>query len=635
MRRSTLWTFCLVVVMTASTGPGVTGSIRLRALGALAAPSGAVPSPATEPQAPPDFVFFHQVRVFDGHRFLDPRDVVIRDGKIQGIEEHLTQPAGARVIEGSGMTLLPGLIDAHVHAFQRGSLVQALLFGVTTTLDMFTDIKFAKSIEHEQAQGRDLDLADLRSAGTLVTAPGGHGTEYGMPIPTITDPKDAQAFVDARIAEGSDYIKIIYDDGLEYGTGKAIPTISKETMAAVIAAAHKRGMLTVVHIGSFEQAKDAIEAGADGLAHLFIGDHVDPDFGQFVAAHHAFVVPTLSVLNSICHKPKDALADDPRIQSALSPADDVALKAVFAHLTGMSCAGAEQAVKLLEKAGVPILAGTDAPNPGTVFGASLHGELQLLVEAGLTPTEALEGATSIPAKVFRLPDRGTIAAGMRADLLLVRGDPGADITATRDIVAVWKAGVRDDREAALAKIKQAIEEARSEAKAPPPVGSESGLVSDFEDMTAKANYGQWVVSTDEVAGGKSTAKMEVAAGGANGSKGALRTWGEVSGEVPYAWSGVMFSPGKSLMAPANLSGKKTIRFWAKGDGRADRVMVLTKSGGYVPATQNFTPAGDWKEFSFPLKSFGGTDGHDIIGIVFGAGLPAGRFDLYLDEVHIE
>jgi imidazolonepropionase-like amidohydrolase len=591
--------------------------------------------PAGFGQSATDYILFHQVKVFDGHRFSGPSDVLIKDGKVQAIGPHLERPPQAQVIEGAGMTLLPGLIDAHVHVFQKDALVQALVFGVTTVLDMFSAIRFSKAIERDQAQGKDLNAADLRTAGTLVTAPGGHGTEYGLAIPTISDSKDAQAFVDARIAEGSDYIKLIDDDALEYGITKPTPTLSKEMMAAVIAAAHKRGMLTVVHIGSLQQARDAIEAGADGLAHLFIGDHSDPDFGRFVAAHHAFVVPTLSVLNSICGKPKDALANDPRIKSALLPSDDAALKGGFGFKTKLSCSGAEQAIKQLEQAGVPILAGTDSPNPGTAFGASLHGELELLVQAGLTPTEALEAATSAPAKAFRLNDRGLIAPGMRADLVLVKGDPETDITATRDISAVWKAGVRDDRESTLAAVKKATDDLLTAAKAPPPAGSESGLVSNFDDLTAKANYGQWMVSTDQVAGGKSTAKMEVVQGGAAGSKGALHATGEVAAGLPYAWSGVMFSPGARIMSPVNLSSKKTIRFWAKGDGKAYRIMLLTQSGGQIPAMQSFTAGPEWKQFQFTINSFSGADAHDLMAIVFAAGLPAGTFELYLDEVRIE
>jgi imidazolonepropionase-like amidohydrolase len=105
------------------------------------------------------------------------------------------------------------------------------------------------------------------------------------------------------------------------------------------------------------------------------------------------------------------------------------------------------AIRPLSEAHVPILAGTDFGNPGTAPGVSLHGELEYLVEAGLTSTEALAAATSASAKAFRLADRGRILRGLRADLLLVRGDPTTDILTTRDILSVWKAGVLVDRSA--------------------------------------------------------------------------------------------------------------------------------------------------------------------------------------------
>jgi len=107
-------------------------------------------------------------------------------------------------------------------------------------------------------------MTDLRSAGTGVTAPGGHFTEYGLPIPTITGPDEAQEFVAARIIEGSDYIKIVYDDGRSMG--RPFATISKETMAAVVRAAHQRGKLAIVHITTYQEACDAIEVGVDALA---------------------------------------------------------------------------------------------------------------------------------------------------------------------------------------------------------------------------------------------------------------------------------------------------------------------------------------------------------------------------------
>ena len=97
--------------------------------------------------------------------------------------------------------------------------------------------------------------------------------------------------------------------------------------------------------------------------------------------------------------------------------------------------------------GVLILAGSDCPNRGTTQGASLHREMELLVEAGLTTLQALRAATSAPAKAFRLKDRGRIKTGLRADLLLVRGDPTRDILSTREIVSIWKEGIAVDREA--------------------------------------------------------------------------------------------------------------------------------------------------------------------------------------------
>jgi imidazolonepropionase-like amidohydrolase len=111
----------------------------------------------------------------------------------------------------------------------------------------------------------------------------------------------------------------------------------------------------------------------------------------------------------------------------------------------LKLANAVAAVSALRRGGVSILAGTDAPAPGLAHGLSLHHELELLVRSGLTPLEALAAATSESARAFGFHDRGRIAVGMRADLLLINGDPSVNITATRDIVGVWKLGVRYSR----------------------------------------------------------------------------------------------------------------------------------------------------------------------------------------------
>jgi hypothetical protein len=288
----------------------------------------------------------------------------------------------------------------------------------------------------------------------------------------------------------------------------------------------------------------------------------------------------------------------------------------------------------LRDAHVDVLTGTDAPNPGTTHGASLHRELELLVKAGLTPTEALAAATSVPAKRFGLEDRGSIAVGKRADLVLVDGDPTKDITATRKIVGVWKTGVAVDRDGYRAGLeKERAETKRVAIKSP---AGEHSLVSDFDNGAVSASFGAgWQVSTDSLRGGKSTATLKVAEPGAEKTKGALLVEGEVDGGLPYGWAGAIFFPGDAPMSPVDLSAKKEISFWAKADGRTYTVMLFGQSKGFMPMIQTFLPEKEWKQFRFKLKDFEGYDGHDLMGLFIGAGLPAGKFAIEVDEVRFE
>ena len=241
----------------------------------------------------------------------------------------------------------------------------------------------------------------------------------------------------------------MYDGG--QALGPAIPTLSRETMAAVVAAAHARGKLAVVHIMDQDAAREAVAAGADGLVHLFRDRLPDPDFGQRLAASRAFVVPTLAVLRGVYEGP-GALADDPALAPYLTAEARDNLRMGFPLRASGPADAVPQTIAQLRDAGVPILCGSDAPNPGTAFGATVHDELEVLVRAGLSPASALTGATAAAARAFRLDDRGRVAAGLRADLLLVEGDPTVDVTRTRHIVGVWRGGQRLDRNAFKAKI---------------------------------------------------------------------------------------------------------------------------------------------------------------------------------------
>jgi beta-glucosidase len=167
---------------------------------------------------------------------------------------------------------------------------------------------------------------------------------------------------------------------------------------------------------------------------------------------------------------------------------------------------------------------------------------------------------------------------------------------------------------------------------PAPAGSESGVVSTFDDGQITAKYGSWTAITDSQMGGKSTAAMKAVAGGANGTKGALQVSGEVQDSpAQYKYAGVVFSPGAHPMQPANLSSKTTVSFWAKGDGKTYRLVLLKPGGG--PALQPFQAGPQWQHYEFSLSSLG-TDGSDIGGLAFVAGPDPGKYEFEIDELEI-
>ncbi len=570
---------------------------------------------------------FRGARVFDGDRVISATDVLVRDGRIAAVGRNIAAVAGATVVDAAGMTLLPGLIDSHTHVF-GDVLREALIFGVTTELDMFTDAGLARTLRAEQKNGQARARADVFSAGTLATAPGGHGTEYGLTIPTIAHVDSAQAFVNARIAEGSDWIKIVYADG-----GPSRPTIDLAVLRALVAAAHSRQRLAVVHIGTAAAAREAIEAGADGLVHLFTDTLPAADFAAFAKTRGAFVIPTLTVLKSVTGTAGSAgLANDQELAPYIVPSSAALLEQGFPRRPGAPTRSYDVAattVVRLRNAGVPILAGTDAPNPGTAHGVAQHRELELLVQAGLSPTEALAAATSVPARAFRLRDRGRIAEGLRADLLLVRGDPTTDIKATRAIEGVWKEGVRADRQGYAA----AIAKQRAEAGAPVE-GLEAGLISDFESGRATTAFGtEWTLTTDAIANGKSTGEINVVDGGAGGSGRSLQVSGLISDAVPYAWSGAMWSPRSQPMEPADLSSKQGVVFQTKGDGRRARVLAFAQSRGMMPLEHAFTPTATWTEVFVPWSAFG-IDGKGVMAVMFVGGPQPGAFAFQVDDVRL-
>jgi imidazolonepropionase-like amidohydrolase len=340
------------------------------------------------------------VRVFDGRRLLPPGTVVIEAGRIG------SDPHGARIVDGAGGVLLPGLIDAHVHLHGRQSLERLLDAGVTTALDMACAPPLADSLRGIAG------LTEIRSAGVPAIAPGSLHSRIPVvgQLGLVASADHAEKFVAERVTEGSDYIKIVI--------GSPGGDHDQATLGALVAAAHAHGLLTVAHASSYAAVEMAQRAGIDVLTHVPMDRAVDDTDAARASVAGRIVIPTLTMMEGII------------AQSAPPGADYGAARA---------------SVAAMYRAGVPILAGTDANSaPGVPaaisHGDSLHHELELLVDAGLTTPDALRAATSLPARFFGLTDRGVIEPGRRADLVLIDADPLHDITATRSIRRIWCGG---------------------------------------------------------------------------------------------------------------------------------------------------------------------------------------------------
>lgn len=357
------------------------------------------------------------VRIFDGTTVLPMGSVLIEQGLIADVRPHIAPPPGALVVDGAGRTLLPGFLDCHTHVSRR-TRERAVVFGVTTELDMSTD----PAVD-----------ALLRASGVVRRPVAALSSALPRVRPVVGDPFD-----DVRM--------------LRVDVGAVAEVDAGDVVQVLVSTAHARRRLVIAHVTSARSARRAVAAGVDGLAHLFVDAAADEALVGALAGSGVFVIPTLTALEALCGTPSGAgLVVDRWLRPYLDAECRAALTQALPPLPGrVSRLGfALAAVARLRAAGVPILAGTDAPSPGTAAGVSIHRELELLVEAGLTPVEALAAATSVPAECFGLADRGRIARGRYADLVLVEGDPTVDIRATRAIVGVWRQGVVVERESFL------------------------------------------------------------------------------------------------------------------------------------------------------------------------------------------
>ncbi len=456
-------------------------SPRIAALLAALAASGCLHhEPLVERGRASDVLVFRDVRVFAGNRLEadDHQDVVVRGARIESVRP-TGGPVedGAFVVEGGGRTLLPGLVDFHVHLVNTSSppwdpslpdtghnLEGYLYAGVTAVCDMAGPVGQLGDLADEVESGERLGPR-IFFAGPMLGAPGGHPEailEEALPWPVsavaagrigrpIETPQDGVLAVEDLARDRVTLVKVAYDS---LPTGA--PQLDRERLLAIVETAHARGLKVAVHVRKAPDALTSALYRADALAHGVSSSPFPPRLATELARTGIFVCPTM-----ISRRTFDDLASGvwqpsslgrriehrKTLEALLSPDVPHRMRAVgrgfwsFVSEIAAHRATASESVRAMYEAGVPLLAGTDSPLVGNIPGASLHQELRLLAGTGVPNAEILLAATSRPARFLDPGGRwGRIEPGCVADLLLVEGNPLEDIGATEAIVGVWRKG---------------------------------------------------------------------------------------------------------------------------------------------------------------------------------------------------
>lgn len=420
---------------------------------------------------------------------IERGSVLVRNGKIESIftgDAPDAKALKAEAIEASGKTLMPGLIDVHVHLGATGGfydsnkdfqpteksmpreLAAYLYSGVTAVKSVGDSTSDVLKLRGQVASGEKLG-AELFLVGPLFTTEGGHGTEYAANLPEQMRPafnaeflrmpktaEEAQQQVADLKKRGVDGIKII----LEAGAGsRPFKRMDLAMVRAVAAAARANGLPVVCHTGDAQDVADALDAGVNGIEHGSFRDAIPEKLFERMKEMGVTYDPTLTVgeafqdlasgnmeplERSLVQQvgPPELLKSTRRV---LMSADGAAMRQGFAKFP-MSLPQGEQNLMAAWRTGVALVTGTDSGNPMLIHGPAIHRELQLWVSAGIPATVALQAATHGSAKLLRADHRiGMIEKGYEASLLLVDGNPLQDIAATEHVAMVMFKGQHVDR----------------------------------------------------------------------------------------------------------------------------------------------------------------------------------------------
>jgi imidazolonepropionase-like amidohydrolase len=369
-----------------------------------------------------------RVIVGDG-RVIENASVVVDGARITQVGANIKAPANATRVSLAGKTLMPAIVDAHVHTSTtapelENDLRQRARFGVSAALSMGldgTDAAFAQ-------RGKTTPgLARIFTAGRGITAPEKGRTEVPF---WITTPEEGRKAVQENAAKKVDIIKIWVDDR----DGK-FPKLTPPLYTAVIDEAHKHKLRVSAHIFSLEDAKGLLKAGLDSFAHGIRDRDMDDEAVALLKARPAFVlIPNMPDRGVVAdYSWLKGQIPDGELQKVQAAATDRPQVAATWAIQGRN-------LKKMSDAGVTITVGTDGNTPWAP-----HVEMADMVAAGMTPVQVLTAATKNGAEFLRIPNTGTIETGKMADLIVLDANPLDNITNTRKISAVYLRGVAVDR----------------------------------------------------------------------------------------------------------------------------------------------------------------------------------------------
>jgi len=554
--------------------------------------------------------------VFDGTG-AEPRraTVLIRDGKITGVGANLAIPEAARVVQADGLALLPGLFDLHTHITAAGAPagsrdvradwlknVKAYARDGVTGVNEFGT--YGETFEPYRKLLATLPTPPRILFASRLSTPGGHGAEAGRGPDfsyEVVTPRQARAAVQKALAYRPDVIKV-FTDGWRYNAAPDMTSMNEPTLAAICEEAHKHNLPVLTHTVTLARAKIAARAGVDVVAHGVGDAPVDAELIALMKEHRTSYASTLAVYEPGPANPGTARAERWR---RLLPN-----------------------IAAMRDGGVTFVLGTDGGEASTPHGISTLHELELLVLGGLTPTQALIAATRNSAAAMHATDRGTIAEGKIADLLLVEGEPWSNISDIRKTRRVWIGGREVDREA----LKREID-----TPGPTPITATKAvkLIDDFEKPERSSLDTLRLTNTDS---GHDHAQLlfaqTVRHGGFFGTGGhALTLIGQMTDkDNPFAR--VVIPLNRGAVIPVDASAFHGFRFDSRGEGEY-KLVVTTRTETW---TASFPAAPKWKNLRIPFASLTNTragkwTGDNLLWIAFELSRPAGeKIWLELDNV---